>query len=100
MKPALEATEIQTPADKTPMPPCPETHLAKAIVFTALMCFPFGIPAIVNAAGVHTAYAPQAITNLPWKKARKRRNGANILLSEASFSGYYISLSLPYILSL
>lgn len=57
MKPALEATEIQTPADKTPMPPCPETHLAKAIVFTALMCFPFGIPAIVNAAGVHTAYA-------------------------------------------
>lgn len=57
MRPAAEATEIQTPCEKAPMPPCPETHLAKAIVFTALLCFPFGIPGIVNAAGVHTAYA-------------------------------------------
>ena len=30
----------------------PNNYLAKAIVFTALFCFPFGIPAIINAAKV------------------------------------------------
>ena len=30
----------------------PANYLAKAIVFTVLFCFPFGIPAIVNAAKV------------------------------------------------
>ena len=38
-------------------PPCPPNHLVKAIVFTCIFCFPFGIPAIVNAAQVATAYA-------------------------------------------
>lgn len=35
---------------------CPETHLIKAIVLTVLCCLPFGIPAIVNAAGVENAF--------------------------------------------
>lgn len=38
------------------VPPCPESHLAKAIVVTLLCCWPLGIPAIVNAAGVSNAY--------------------------------------------
>lgn len=36
---------------------CPETHLAKAIIVTILCCWPFGIPAIVNASGVSSAFA-------------------------------------------
>lgn len=35
---------------------CPETHLAKAIILTVLCCWPLGIPAIVNAAGVEKAF--------------------------------------------
>lgn len=35
---------------------CPETHLTKAIIVTILCCWPFGIPAIVNAAGVSNAF--------------------------------------------
>lgn len=35
---------------------CPETHLTKAILFTIFFCLPFGIPAIVNAAGVSEAF--------------------------------------------
>lgn len=36
---------------------CPETHLAKAIVVTLLCCWPVGVPAIINAAGVSSAFA-------------------------------------------
>lgn len=36
---------------------CPETHLTKAIIVTLLCCWPLGIPAIVNAAGVSNAFA-------------------------------------------
>ncbi len=39
----------------TPKPPRPENYLAWAIV-SACICWPFGIPAIVNAAKVNTAY--------------------------------------------
>lgn len=35
---------------------CPESHLVKAIIFTALFFMPFGIPAIVNAAKVRPAF--------------------------------------------
>lgn len=35
---------------------CPETHLTKAIILTVLCCWPFGIPAIVYAAGVENAF--------------------------------------------
>ena len=35
---------------------CPETHLTKAILVTILCCWPVGIPAIVNAAGVSNAF--------------------------------------------
>lgn len=35
---------------------CPESHLAKAIVFTCVLFMPFGIPGIVNAAKVRPAY--------------------------------------------
>lgn len=37
-------------------PACPETHLAKAIIVTLLCCWPFGIPAIINAANVNNLY--------------------------------------------
>lgn len=56
-RPIKPTIEIQPAMRKNPMPPCPETHLAKAIVMTILLCFPFGIPAIVNAAGAHNAYS-------------------------------------------
>lgn len=36
---------------------CPETHLTKAILVTLFCCWPLGIPAIVNAAGVSNAFA-------------------------------------------
>lgn len=36
---------------------CPETHLTKAILVTVFCCWPLGIPAIVNAAGVSNAFA-------------------------------------------
>lgn len=35
---------------------CPETHLTKAILVTIFCCWPLGIPAIVNAAGVSNAF--------------------------------------------
>lgn len=35
---------------------CPETHLTKAILVTLFCCWPLGIPAIVNAAGVSNAF--------------------------------------------
>ena len=62
MKPAAEI--------RPSMPPCPETHLAKAIVMTILLCFPFGIPAIVNAAGAHNAYSAGDY-NLAVEKSQK-----------------------------
>lgn len=38
------------------IPECPETHLAKSIILTIICCWPLGIPAIVNAASVNSAY--------------------------------------------
>lgn len=35
---------------------CPDTHLTKAILVTIFCCWPLGIPAIVNAAGVSNAF--------------------------------------------
>lgn len=35
---------------------CPETHLTKAILVTIFCCWPLGIPAIVNAASVSSAF--------------------------------------------
>lgn len=51
----------ETPVTAVPTPPsgakvCPETHLAKAIIVTILCCWPFGIPAIVNAAAVSNEF--------------------------------------------
>lgn len=44
------------PASHSAEPPCPENHLAKAILVTLLCCWPLGIPAIVYAAKVNTLY--------------------------------------------
>ena len=68
----VEPTEPVQPAEPAqPVPPtpqpayapsaapaqaCPPNHLVKSIIFTCLLCWPFGIPAIVNAAGVNSAY--------------------------------------------
>ena len=60
---------VQVPS-QAPMPPCPESPLAKAIVMTILLCPAFGIPAIVNAAGVFSAYAAGNY-DLAVEKARK-----------------------------
>ena len=42
-------TNNQTPTNK---PMAPDSHLTWAIISTLLCCWPFGIPAIVNAAKV------------------------------------------------
>ena len=49
------ATDNSQPAGNN-IPECPETHLAKSIILTILCCWPLGIPAIVNAASVNSAY--------------------------------------------
>lgn len=56
---ASQDSVSQAPASQIPVKeqrPCPETHLGKAILVTILCCWPFGIPAIVNAASVSNAF--------------------------------------------
>lgn len=60
--PAPEVVSSPAPAPAPASSPnavkvCPETHLAKAIVVTIICCWPFGIPAIVNAAAVSNEFA-------------------------------------------
>lgn len=47
--------EVMSTASEKPRPPKPESHMAMAIIST-LLCWPFGIVAIVNAAKVETLY--------------------------------------------
>lgn len=54
---APSVTPSVTPSNAQNTKVCPETHLAKAIVLTILCCWPFGIPAIVNAAAVTSEFA-------------------------------------------
>ena len=49
------ATDNSQPTGNN-IPECPETHLAKSIILTIICCWPLGIPAIVNAASVNSAY--------------------------------------------
>ena len=44
------------PAGGGDVPACPPNYLAWSIVITILCCWPFGIPAIVNAAKVNSYY--------------------------------------------
>lgn len=39
-----------------PLPPCPSTYMAWAIIATILCCIPFGVPAIIYAGQVTTKY--------------------------------------------
>lgn len=54
-EPAKPAPDPQ-PAKAAAPEACPESHLVKSIIFTALFFMPFGIPAIVNAAKVRPAF--------------------------------------------
>ena len=58
---------------------CPETHLAKSIILTVLCCWPFGIPAIVNAAGVENAFH-SGNYNLAVEKSQKAAKWCNTTL--------------------
>lgn len=40
----------------TNIPPCPESHLTKAILITIFCCLPFGIASIVHASRVSSLY--------------------------------------------
>ncbi len=55
-----------------PVAQCPKNHLAKAIIVTIMCCMPFGIPAIVYAAGVESAFIEGNIA-----LATERSNNAN-----------------------
>lgn len=58
---------------------CPESHLAKAIILTVLCCWPFGIPAIVNAAGVERDFF-SGNYDLALEKSEKARKWCNVAL--------------------
>lgn len=74
-------------------PACPDNHLVKSILFTVLLCWPFGIPAIVNAAKVNTAYM-----NGEYEKAQTFSNEANKWCNVAMWVGIgFWALYLLYI---
>lgn len=58
---------------------CPKTHLTKAILLTIFCCWPFGIPAIVNAAGVENAFSAGNY-NAALDKSQKAAKWCNITL--------------------
>lgn len=58
---------------------CPETHLTKAIILTVLCCWPFGIPAIVNASGVENAFHSGNYA-LAVEKSKKAAKWCNITM--------------------
>lgn len=67
---------------KTEVPACPDNHLVKSILFTILLCWPFGIPAIVNSTKVNTAYM-----NKEYDKAQFHSNEANKWCNVAMWVG-------------
>lgn len=81
-----EANPYATPAQPAPAPAqpeapkeCPPTHLAKAIIFTLICCWPFGIPAIVNAAGVQNAFLSGKY-DLAEQKSKNANKWCNVTL--------------------
>lgn len=59
-QPGYQQPGYQQPGYEAPMgsaSPCPPNYLAWSIVVTIICCWPFGIPAIVNAAKVNRLYA-------------------------------------------
>lgn len=53
---AYQSQQQQQPMPNYDMPPMPSTHLVWSILVTIFCCIPFGIVAIVNSAGVESAY--------------------------------------------
>lgn len=47
---------VQTPPQSNPLQAPPENYLVWAILTTIFCCWPFGIPAIINASKVNSAY--------------------------------------------
>lgn len=73
---------------------CPPTHLAKAIIVTILCCWPFGIPAIVNASEVSTAFISGQYERAE-EKSRKANKWANITIwVVVAFWSIYIAVCL------
>lgn len=73
---------------------CPPTHLAKAIIVTFLCCWPFGIPAIVNASEVSTAFISGQYERAE-EKSKKANKWANITIwVGVAFWSIYIAVCL------
>lgn len=59
IKPQTESQQCDISTKEScpePKPVCPENHLVKAVLVTIFCCWPIGIPAIVNAAEVSSAF--------------------------------------------
>ena len=71
---------------------CPETHLTKAILVTIFCCWPLGIPAIVNAAGVSNAFLAGNY-DLALEKSRNAEKWSNYCIAAGIvFIALYIIL--------
>lgn len=75
--PAPAAPAPAAPAANAPV--CPETYLVKAILVTIFCCWPLGIPAIINAAGVNNAFSAGNFA-LAQEKSEKAKKWSNIAL--------------------
>lgn len=81
------------PQPQTGYPACPETHLVKAIICTVLCCWPLGIPAIVYATLVESAYHAG-----DFDLAVRRSKSANRWGNAAIISG--VSVVILYIIAI
>lgn len=80
------------PQPQTGYPACPENHLVKAILVTVLCCWPLGIPAIVYASLVETAYHTGQF-DLAVQRSRIADRWANAaIISGVIFVALYIIL--------
>ena len=90
------SVQNSTPAAK---PPCPENYLARAIVVTFLCCWPFGIPAIVNAAAVSTAHAAGRYQEALEKSAKAKQWSNYSLIAGIIFWALYAIVMLIMVLA-
>ena len=93
--PIAQAAPVQpsvTPSSVQNTKVCPETHLAKAIVLTILCCWPFGIPAIVNAAAVTTEFASGNYDAAVQKSENARKWCNYTIIAAVIFWAIYIAI--------
>lgn len=70
----------------------PESHLAGAIIVTLLCCWPFGIPAIVNASKVDQYWSMQKYDEA-WEYSNKAKNWIIVSFILGLFAGVIIFLT-------